>query len=712
MTDLKVNQYPQVNPAYTQNVQGANTQAQKTQGYGDASDYYEPAKEKAKEEVKKSFLYSTFENVIGEPKNIILGVIPFFGVDWALKRLSAGNHHNNTLMGKTVKKIDEFSHWVSSKTPEFTWLKDKYKDSALQKFVNAPSAKPRFFLAKGQVMTMQNHVMNNFFDEALSVAKPDLSSADGILKEFASKPAETIPKAFAEAEKLAGSELSSRFYYIKQVLGLTPPDKQAEVFTRLINSQDAHSQKYIKLLFEYEAAPLEKQAGIAKKILKSGMKISEQPSAYSSFLKSSLDDSKQVSRRMVKILNQTEKALDKNPALAARYLKRYVPEAIHPEFLRDAELLRNGKSFDHIVYKHLHEITRGKEKSKLFLNLRNRAQFYLGKNHSAASKIITSCYNNVCTFLTANFGLKSGFKHMGGNAKRLFGGAFMLFVGANLLGKMIKETWNAPKGEKVSTFAHSLFTELGNWIMMIPIGIGMYKGLGSLKSIKFAKGQWLKNTIKAPVVAVSKFLNMGLETPKAKGWFNLKKIPHAVSRVGGFVIRLGMFFGLSAVADKVLGGVSHSIFGTPKTLLAKEKEKEEASNASPENNDVLLQKALQENRAGMLTVNSKTNPIQSNNPNSGNSFIQRTLENSAPVQPQNTVPQEKPQLAQNTVLAQENPFQNKPQLAEKKKFVPDDTNAPTKEQLEEKAKFEETLAKTDKIIEEADKAISSKEKNK
>jgi len=714
MTDLKVNQYP-INPAYAQNLQGQSTPAQAAQGYGDASDYYQPAKEKAKEEAKKSFLYSAFETFIGDPKHIIIGTIPFFGVDWVLKRLSKGNNHNETLMGKAVKTLDNISGIISEKAPKFTWLKDKYNNSALQKFINAPSAKPRFAPAKGQVSTMKNHVYTQFLSEAIDLAKPDIKDANNILKELKENPASAIPKAFAQTEKLVGQETVGEFNSLKSLLAGHPEEKHQEIFTKFMRTQDAHTQKLINLLFQHESAAPEKQAALAKKILKQGIKISQQPSAYSEFLRSNLDNSKEAAERMVKILNNADKAYVKNPELAERYIRRYVPEKLQAELLRDAKLIRKGHSFETIVYKHANVIASGKEKSSLFLNLRNRAQFYAGKNHSAASKLLTSCYNNVCTFLTANFRFKNGIRNIGGNAMKLGGGAFMLFMGANLLGKIIKDTWNAPKGEKTSTFAHGLFTDLGNWIMMIPIGIGMYKGLGSLKSINFVKGQWLKNIAKAPVKLVSKFLNMGLETPEAKGWFNLKKIPHAFSRVGGGVVRFGLFFGLSAVVDKILGGVSHSIFGTPKDLLAKEKAKEEAGNAKSdgnENNEELMKKSLEANRAGMITVNSKTNPIQAGNSNQGNSFIQRTLKNSAPVQPQNTISQEKPQLIQNTALSQENPFQNKPQLAEKKKFVPDDTIVPTKEQEEEKAKFEETLAKTDRIIKDADDVLGGNDNKK
>jgi len=365
-----------------------------------------------------------------------------------------------------------------------------------------------------------------------------------------------------------------------------------------------------------------------------------------------------------KTVKAFKKALE-NPKIAKRFLNRY------------------KKDIYDIAYDSAHKLA-GDNLSEKFIALGNRAQFYTGK-HSVISKTLMSIYNNMATFLTAHIGkLQRGFsiKSLGANALKLGGVAFMFCMGANLLGKIVKNTWDAPKNEKISTLAHSTVVELGSWLMMIPLGAFLFKGIGSLKNLQ--GGNLISRAIK-----LGNLFSVGLKTKKGG---ILKMIPNAIKRVGGGFGRLGLFmFALSPFTDKILRFVSHNIFGKPNALLAKEKAEEESGkteNAATPNNTDDLKKALEQHKAGMITVAAK-NQINStgNTKNNTNSMIEKYLSQRI------SEPQLKP------VSPQEIPA--------KQQYIPSDTSKIQQENIEKKVKFDTTLAKTDSIIRNAESTLGS-----
>ena len=400
--------------------------------------------------------------------------------------------------------------------------------------------------------------------------------------------------------------------------------------------------------------------------------------------------------------NFSEKAANK-PQIAERFLRRYGKILDLNEFKKAAETIKKGGNVYNIAYESALNLA-GKNPSERLIALRNRAQFFMPKlsgEHSGISKVLMSIYNNMTTFLTTNVKFKPGIENLSGNAAKLGGTAFMLFMGANVLGKIIKNTWDAPKGEKISTLAHSTITDLGSWLMMLPIGIFMYKGIGSLKNLQ--GGNLISRAIKAPLRGLGTLLSTGLKTvPKA----GLGKIANAFKRVGGGSMRFLLFaMVLSPLVDKLLRFAAHSIFGKPNALLAKEKAEaeKEAENGKPASSDAdNLKKALELNKAEMITVAAKNQQNSSGNTSPMiEKYLKSHVENLNKTSVTNSVA--------NTPLESSNVKPVSAQeIDQKQQYVPADTRKTPLEDQEKKMKFNTTLAATDKAIEEAEKALGSK----
>ena len=429
-------------------------------------------------------------------------------------------------------------------------------------------------------------------------------------------------------------------------------------------------------------------------------------------IKSALDDPEIAEKFLTKFIQKADKktilkktTLGKtvlshknNMTVAERFFSRYGKVLNVNEFKETVEGFKTGKNIYEIAYEKAGKLAVN-NKSELFQTLKNRADFFTGPEHSLASKFVMSIYNNMTTFLTANVGkLKPG--NLGGNAMKIGGAAFMLFMGANVLGEIIKDTYNAPKGEKISTFAHGTIVKLGSWLMMLPIAIFMYKGLGSLNNLK--GGNLISRTIKAPFRWLGNLLSVGLKTPKAKTL--LGKIPEFLKKFSGGAGRLLLFLMvLSPLADKGLRFISHSIFGKPNALLAKEKAEAEKDNGKTEDSSTdNLKKALEQNKAGMITVAAKS---QANNP-----MIEKYMKSHAEklnkTDVTNSIADISPKVS-DEISNSNKQLESSKKIPEKQQYIPSDTKKAQKEDQEKKAKFDATLAATDKAIKNAEKALGS-----
>lgn len=370
--------------------------------------------------------------------------------------------------------------------------------------------------------------------------------------------------------------------------------------------------------------------------------------------------------------------------------------------------------------------------SKDFGILSNKAAGLLRKESSPLSK-----------FMASTFASFSRIMHLG-SFKGGAGGKFMalggLVMNGYFLGQTVKQTIDAPKDEKLQTLAHGLLVDfVAGWMLFEPIMRVMYKGIGALKSLHGESK--LGTVLKAPLRWAGNILGIGLGMKKiapAKGFWG--KLGNGFKHTGkfgvGFLGGVGRFalvtMVLFPVVDKVARFITHGIFGKPKTLLAKEKAEEEAGKKEEaptnKNNIEELQKALEQNRNnGMLTVAAK-NANTTNTQPGVNPMIQKYM--NAHVANLSSQPQAAEALAGAPLkLTDVKPELNKipaeDDIAAASKFnkaggkkqnysyVPSDSRVPAddrKKQMEEqqkRAKFNATLANTDRAIKDAEKALNS-----
>jgi len=365
----------------------------------------------------------------------------------------------------------------------------------------------------------------------------------------------------------------------------------------------------------------------------------------------------------------------------------------------------------------------GKTATKAFKLLENRANFYT-KAPSIASKFLMAVHHNLLTFLSYDFAklAKPGIMNKGG---ALFHFLFIVPIGANLLGKIIKNTWDAPKKEKVSTAAHGVIGELGSWIMMLPLGFLMFKGIGGLKNLE--GGGRLNRMVKFLPRQLGKFLSVGLD-PTKKAASNWGKPWEWFKRGGGGTMRFALFiFGLQATADSALRGVSHKIFGTPHTLIAKEKAEEEAKSGEEKKPAYDPQKGLitianrqknkfqgvnnpaniQNNTAPQNTSANKTNPMMDKYLAEHAAKNQQATTQAPAAAPINSTSQTEPSEVNPQEIAAKN-LKNK--TSKKEQYMPSDSRKTPQEDLEKKAKFNQALLKTDEAIDEAEKILEPHQK--
>ena len=339
--------------------------------------------------------------------------------------------------------------------------------------------------------------------------------------------------------------------------------------------------------------------------------------------------------------------------------------------------LENGtKGISKKAYKEALKLV-GNNSSEKFIALKNRAHSLSNMSkHSPLSKLLVYGYNGISKIF--NIG------SMGAGVKGKMGPLFGFLMTAYFLGETVKKTIDAPKEEKRSTLAHGIIVDfISSWLLFEPITKFMYKGIGALKDVK---GKGLSKVITKPLNLVGKLLNTGLDMKPAAT--TLGKVLNRVKGFSGGAGRFAlMMMILFPIVDKMARFVSHSIFGKPNALLAKEKAEAESGkteNATTSNNTDDLKKALEQNKAGMLTVAAKN---QQNTFGSTNPMIEKHLkakEAASVVKPE-------PAL----------------EIPSKQQYVPSDTSKIQQENIEKKAKFDATLAKTDSIIKNAETALGS-----
>lgn len=321
----------------------------------------------------------------------------------------------------------------------------------------------------------------------------------------------------------------------------------------------------------------------------------------------------------------------------------------------------------------------GNNSSEKFIALKNRAHSLSNMSkRSPLSKLLVYGYNGVSKIF--NIGT------MGSGVKGKMGPLFGFLMTAYFLGETVKKTIDAPKEEKRSTLAHGVIVDfISSWLLFEPITKFMYKGIGALKAVE---GKGLSKIITKPLNWAGKLLNTGLNMKPATT--TLGKVLNRVKGIGGGAGRFAlMMMVLFPIVDKMARFVSHSIFGKPNALLAKEKAEAESGkteNAATSNNTDDLKKALEQNKAGMITVAAKN---QINSTGNTNPMIEKHLKE------KEAASVVKPEPAQ--------------EIPVKQQYIPSDSSKIQQENIEKKAKFDATLAKVDSIIKNAENALSSKE---
>jgi len=341
----------------------------------------------------------------------------------------------------------------------------------------------------------------------------------------------------------------------------------------------------------------------------------------------------------------------------------------------------------------------GKNPSEKFIALKNKAHSLSSMSkHSPLSRLLINGYNSVSKII--NIG------KMGPGKMGKLGFLFGLGMTAYFLGETVKKTIDAPKKEKGSTLAHGVIVDfIASWLLFEPIMKFMHKGIGALKAVE---GKGLSKIISIPLNVIGKLLNTGLDKkviPAATS--NLGAIANGFKHTGQFLKGFGggagrfalLMFVLFPVVDKIARFVTHSIFGKPNALLAKEKAEAESGkteNTETLNNTDALKKALEQNKAGMLTVAAKN---QINSTGGANPWISEHLKSRAENINQSAVTNSPVNTQLNTDPAQK--------INIKQQYMPSDTSKIQQENIEKKAKFDATLAKTDSIIRNAETALGS-----
>jgi hypothetical protein len=227
----------------------------------------------------------------------------------------------------------------------------------------------------------------------------------------------------------------------------------------------------------------------------------------------------------------------------------------------------------------------------------------------------------------------------------------------------------------------------------------MFKGIGSLKNLQ--GGNLISRAIKAPLRLLGNILSTGLKTPASKTVLGM--IPNFFKRVGGGFGRI-LLFGmvLTPLVDKGLRFISHSIFGKPNALLAKEKAEAEKENEKTENPDTdKLTKALEQNKAEMLTVAAKN---QVSSTGTASSMIEKYLKLHAENLNKTAVTNSIADMSLKTSNVNPDLAQKIPA---KEQYIPSDSRKVSQEDIEKKTKINAALDKTDSVIANAQKALGS-----
>ncbi len=159
-------------------------------------------------------------------------------------------------------------------------------------------------------------------------------------------------------------------------------------------------------------------------------------------------------------------------------------------------------------------------------------------------------------------------------------GAFMVLVNGWFLGNSVKEAVEAPKGEKMSTFAEEM---LGNWIGTFAAWPLIEKGINGLANLK---------TIKNPASITSK-LAKGIGHVVGFGMPGKGTNVSMFKRVPGMLLRFTILIAGAALAAWPFKKVSHAIFGKPHHKYKKEEEKQKSQVQQAVASPVVMNQAVQ-----------------------------------------------------------------------------------------------------------------------
>lgn len=523
------------------------------------------------------------------PLLLALGAIPTLLIDKACKVLVRGDSFNESLLGKTLSRIDKFSDSATTKFPvlKFDWAKNLFQkvkngNSFLSQMINAPSAEPKFSMAKAIVAPAKNQVLSELLEEAAHVSKT--------------------------------------------------------------------SEKDIEFL---------------KKAL-------ENPKAFNKFYKK----------------------VAKNPKFADKFLKLYNKNPNINELTEIANNFKNGKNIHQIAYDKAHDLIKSvpREELERFNLFRNRAQALINVQNSAPKSVLSKFILGIHNGVNKIFNLGRA----GAGIKGKLGLVFGFLMTAYFLGETVKKTLDAPKGEKGSTLSHGVLVDfIAGWLMFDPLARFMYKGIGSLKALAGDNNGFIGKALKWPFRKAGDLLSTGLKVKPMPA--NIGIISKSFRHIGSFAKRfsggvgrfLVMTMVLFPVMDKIARFVSHNIFGKPNALLAKEKEEEAKGQDDP--NSEALKQALEKNKA-FLTVAAKNsiNPLEKINP-----MITKHLKLHA---------ESLNEPAAAEPLAGKSVKTNEPV---KYTYMPSDTRKVASEEQQKIAKFNSTIAATDKVLRQAEKTVGT-----
>ncbi len=167
-------------------------------------------------------------------------------------------------------------------------------------------------------------------------------------------------------------------------------------------------------------------------------------------------------------------------------------------------------------------------------------------------------------------------------------GALMVVINGWMIGNSVKEAVEAPKGEKMATFAEDM---MGNWIGMFAAWPLLEKGINGLANLKNIKNP---NSITSKLAkGVGHIVGFGMPGPLGTKVGLAKRVP-------GILIRGTILLGGSSLAAWPFKKLSHAIFGKPHHKYEKEKQKSQVQQAvtSP----VVVNQALQNTVDGVKKV--------------------------------------------------------------------------------------------------------------